>query len=82
MLVYPYSLPPFAGLTLMQLDGEDCVYCASSTPAPARFVGRMREIRLYAHPECAEEHRIETEEAHTGSRVSRKGVVSTDRSLS
>lgn len=55
---YPYDLPPANDLSLMQLDGEDCVYCGALPEAPMRPVGRLRGALVFAHEACAAEHRI------------------------
>ncbi|MCM2391760.1 hypothetical protein [Streptomyces albipurpureus] len=55
-MIYPFSLPPFGELTSLHFDGVNCIYCHDRHPS--RAVGRIRGQMLYAHPECAEQHRI------------------------
>lgn len=57
-MIYPFELPPANGLSLMQLDGEDCVYCGAEPQAPMRPVGRLRGALVFAHEACADAHRI------------------------
>lgn len=57
MPLYPYSLPPLEGLSFSQLDGWDCIYCGYDD-WPMRPVGYLRDAQVFAHKECASEHRI------------------------
>lgn len=56
-MLYPFSLPPVAGLTFRQTDGWDCVYCGG-TEGRMVPVGRLRGVQVFAHAGCAEDHRI------------------------
>lgn len=56
-MLYPFSLPPVAGLTFRQVDGRDCVYCNRGEGRMIP-VGRMRGVQVLAHAGCAETHRI------------------------
>ncbi|MEV6134318.1 hypothetical protein AB0M05_47275 [Streptomyces violaceusniger] len=60
---YPYELAPVEGLSAAQLGGTACVYCpADLAPGPdpaAWVVGWLRGVRVVAHRDCAEQHRIE-----------------------
>ena len=62
-MVYPYSLPAFAEISILQWDGQECVYCPSGTvnasEGAMRPVGRIQGSQVFAHIECAEAHRIE-----------------------
>lgn len=50
-----YHLPPAKELSLLQLDGVNCVYCVRWDPSVP--VGHIRGCQVFAHAECAEENR-------------------------
>ncbi|MFG2292002.1 hypothetical protein [Streptomyces sp. NPDC048603] len=62
--ISPYDLPPVDELTPAQWDGFDCAYCPGDGDGSMCVVGRLRGRVLFAHIECADEHRWpETQEA-------------------
>ncbi|WP_328967904.1 hypothetical protein [Streptomyces sp. NBC_00239] len=54
---YPYDLPPLQEITPEQWSGTDCVYCPGIGDGAMRVVGRIRGNVLFAHRECADDHR-------------------------
>jgi len=58
-LLYPFTLPPVVGLNIAQMDGRECVYCPGDTEGRMRPVGRLRGTLVFAHVECANQHRLE-----------------------
>lgn len=58
-MLYPFELPAPDDLTAAQLDGIKCIYCEYHEP-PSRPVGHLRGSQVFAHPYCAESHRMET----------------------
>lgn len=65
-MLYPFSLPPAAGLTFRQVDGWDCVYCGGDGGRMIP-VGQLSGVQVFAHADCAEEHRI-TDDQERGAR--------------
>jgi hypothetical protein len=61
--LYPYDLPAFADVSVLQWNGQECVYCPSGHVCASRGVmipvGFIHGSQIFAHGECAAEHQWE-----------------------
>jgi hypothetical protein len=61
--LYRYDLPAFADISILQWDGQECVYCPSGTVSASegamKPVGHIHSSQVFAHLECAESHKWE-----------------------